>query len=377
MGAMIDSASPDYPSRLLGLLFGGAAGDALGYTVEFTSREQILARYPQGLSRAEQIEDVRADGSGQTLPISDDTQMTLYVLDGLLEWIEWANDGQMADPAASVWLACLRWWRTQHGWYPNGAPQPPQRWLDAHRELHVQRAPGNACLSGLDRPEMGLPRDPSNPESKGCGTVMRSAPYGMVPRLEDHLVVSLARQGAVLTHGHPAAWSSAAAYALMISALMGGQPLQEAVHSSMDWLRQHTQKEPDGGTLAALERAVTLASGPAGGDGDSGDHSGEVELPAELGEGWVAEEALAIAAYSVLRTAGASTDPQDHLERALRIAISHSGDSDSTGSLAGQMLGAHYGTAIFGTGESAQTPTWIREHGVITEAARRWTAATD
>lgn len=377
MGHMIDSASPDYRSRVLGLLLGGAAGDALGYTVEFSSREQILARHPQGLAQPEQVDGVHRDGTGQTLPISDDTQMTLYVLDGLLEWIEWANDGQMADPAASVWLACLRWWRTQNGRVPDGAPQPPGRWIDAHRELHVQRAPGNACLCGLDRPDMGLPRDPSNTQSKGCGTVMRSAPYGMVPRLEDHLVVSLARQGAVLTHGHPAAWTSSAAFALMVSALMGGRSLAEAVQSGEDWLRQHTHKEPDGGTLAALERAVTLAAGEGGPHSGQDQHRWQTLLPAELGEGWVAEEALAIAVYAVLSTADSATDPQDHLERTLRVAITHSGDSDSTGSLAGQLLGAHYGMAIFGTGPSAQEPTWIREHEVIAEAARRWTETTD
>ena len=95
METMTDSASPTYSSRVHALLLAGAAGDALGYTVESSSREQIVDRHPQGLCRPEQVEGVRADGSGRTLPVSDDTQMTLYVLDGLLEWIEWANDGQM------------------------------------------------------------------------------------------------------------------------------------------------------------------------------------------------------------------------------------------------------------------------------------------
>lgn len=371
MGTMTNGTDPDYHSRVLGVLFGGAAGDALGYTMEFSDQQQILDRHPEGLFRPDQVRGVRLDGSGQRLPISDDTQMTLYVLDGLLEWIEWANDGQMADPAASVWLACLRWWKTQNGRFPDGAPQPPDRWIDAHTELHVQRAPGNACLSGLDRPDMGLLGDPSNPESKGCGTVMRSAPYGMVPRLEDHLVVSLARQGAVLTHGHPAAWTSSAAFALMISALMGGRSLQEAVRAGLDWLGQLPDKDPDGGTLAALQGAVSLAAGGPQGPGTA---TPKTLLPSELGEGWVAEEALAIAVYSVLATQAGSATAHEHAERALRLAVTHGGDSDSTASLAGQLLGAHYGMAIFG--EDAELPVWITEHAVVAEAAHRWTAAT-
>ena len=373
METMTDTASPTYSSRVHALLLAGAAGDALGYTVESSSREQIVERHPQGLCRPEQVEGVRADGSGRTLPVSDDTQMTLYVLDGLLEWIEWANDGQMADPAAAVWLACLRWWRTQHGRFPDGAPQPPDRWIDRHPELHVQRAPGSACLSGLDRPDMGLRSDPSNPDSKGCGTVTRSAPYGMVPRLEDHLVVSLARQGAVLTHGHPAAWTSAAAFALIIGALMAGRPLAEAVKAGRGWLAGLSPQDPDGGTLALLDRAVTLGEAAAGGGGGA-DRAGPDRLPEELGEGWVAEEALAIAVFAVLSTEPAAQTPQDHLEQALRLAITQGGDSDSTASLTGQLLGAHHGMAVFGPQQSV--PAWVREHEVIREAAQRWADAT-
>lgn len=356
------SAQPDYASRVLGLLAGGAAGDALGYTVEFSSLEQIRADYGDaGLAHPLQVPAVRAGGS---LPISDDTQLTLFVLDGLLDWIEWANEGTMADPAASVWLSCLRWYRTQTGQIPEGAPQPPTRWLDSHFELNVRRAPGNACLTGLSSKDMGLPRQPQNPESKGCGTVMRSAPYGMVPGLEDHLVVSLARQGAVLTHGHPAAWTAAAAFALIISRLMAGHEFTPALTAALDWL---DAVPDDGGTTAALRAAIALAGSEDGRPQLPG------VLPAELGEGWVAEEALAMAVYAVLVTDGTAVQPTNHFRAALHLAINHGGDSDSTASLAGQLLGARYGTAIF---PDHAAPGWIGEREVVAEAAERWIAAT-
>ena len=225
---------PEHADRVLALLAAGAAGDALGGVVEFTPASGIAAVHgPAGVTDAA---DLLAQEGAHALPITDDTQLTLYVLDGLLEWIEWQNDGVPADPAACVWLACLRWFATQDGALPEGAPPAPPRWIDAHAELKVRRAPGTACLTGLAEPGMGLPGDPHNPGSKGCGTVMRSAPYGMVPGLEDPHVVSLARQGAVLTHGHPTAWVAAAAYALVIAALLRGLDLAAAVAHARAWL---------------------------------------------------------------------------------------------------------------------------------------------
>lgn len=386
MEVMSESAapsSPSYPSRVLGLLSGGAAGDALGYTVEFSSLAQIRAEHGDGgLTHPLQVPAIRAGG---TVPISDDTQMTLFVLDGLLDWIEWANEGSMADPAACVWLSCLRWYRTQTGTLPEGAPEPPTRWLEEHPEMHVRRAPGNACLSGLSSRDMGLPHQPQNPESKGCGTVMRSAPYGMVPGLEDTMVVSLARRGAVLTHGHPAAWTSAAAFGLMISRLMAGHSLDASVTAALEWL---DTVPDDGGTAAAVRAAVALAGtrgsdGPGGSDGSdkAGASSGSSSVPTELGEGWVAEEALAIAVYAALVTDGGdiAVDPDIqalaplHLRAALHLAVNHGGDSDSTASLAGQLLGARYGMGIF---PDAAVPAWISEREIVAAAAERWIAAT-
>jgi ADP-ribosylglycohydrolase len=353
---------PSYASRVLGLLAGGAAGDALGYTVESCSLEEIRARHGAGgLTHPLQVTAVH---DGGTLPISDDTQLTLFVLDGLLEWIEWANEGSMADPTACVWLSCLRWYRTQQGRLPEGLPEPPARWLDEHDALRVQRAPGTACLSGLAEPEMGLPAKPHNPGSKGCGTVMRSAPYGMVPGLEDHMVVALARSGAVLTHGHPAAWTAAAAFGLVVSRLMAGHGVVPAVTDALDWLGTVPD---DGGTAAALGAALETARSA----------SAPTVLPAELGEGWVAEEALAIAVFAVLATApedeAEEAAPSTHFRSAISVAVNHGGDSDSTASLAGQLLGARYGTAVFPGGE---VPRWIGERAIVIEAAERWIAAT-
>ncbi|MDD0858684.1 ADP-ribosylglycohydrolase family protein [Arthrobacter alpinus] len=75
-------------------------------------------------------------------------------------------------------------------------------------------------------------------------------------------------------------------------------------------------------------------------------------LTETLGLGWVAEEALAVAVYSVLVTEQAAGSPVDHFLAAIRLATNHSGDSDSTASIAGNILGALYG-------EAALPPSWL------------------
>ena len=58
----------------------------------------------------------------------------------------------------------------------------------------------------------------------------------------------------------------------------------------------------------------------------------------ELGEGWVAEETLGISLYCALRH-------QDDFSAGVIAAVNHSGDSDSTGAVTGNILGALLGYA--------------------------------
>ncbi|MGO4803753.1 ADP-ribosylglycohydrolase family protein [Arthrobacter sp. 2MCAF15] len=342
-----DSPAPAHGSRIHGCLLGGALGDSLGYAVEFDDIAAIRARFgPAGL------QDFSALDAGS--PFSDDTQMTLYTADGLLEALEWANDGVAADINACLWLAYLRWLGTQGVAVPPSAPFQPPRWIDAQDVLKSRRSPGNACLSGLATGEMGTVQRPVNPEAKGCGTVMRSAPFGLIPHLGPELVYKLSADAASLTHGHPAARQSAGVFSLLIHALASGLELREAAQAALGHLRGGVLRkgeEPDPDVVARFEAALQLT-------GDLPGHGGLLspeDLVSELGEGWVAEEALAVALYAVLATApGTGTETasdsgiaglpaQNHFRAAIAVAVNHSGDSDSTASIAGNILGAYYG----------------------------------
>ena len=326
--------APSHESRIHGCLLGGALGDSLGFAVEFEDISAIRGKFgPEGL------QDFSALDGGSHF--SDDTQLTLYTVDGLLEALEWANSGVGADTNACLWLAYLRWLGTQGVAVPESAPFQPPRWIDSHGVLKHRRAPGNACLTGLATGEMGTFFRPVNPDSKGCGTVMRSAPFGLIPYIEAGAVYKLSSDAASLTHGHPAARQSAGIFSLVIHALTAGHGLREAAHFALGELGAgHLRKgeEPDPDVVARLEAALRL--------GGAGDPLAPEELVRELGEGWVAEEALAVALYAVLATApdpAAAGHPETHFRAAIALAVNHSGDSDSTASIAGNILGTFYG----------------------------------
>ena len=56
----------------------------------------------------------------------------------------------------------------------------------------------------------------------------------------------------------------------------------------------------------------------------------------KLGEGWVAEETLGIALYCSLKY-------QNDFDKAITVSVNHNGDSDSTGSVTGNIVGAIVG----------------------------------
>lgn len=355
------SPALSHESRIHGCLLGGALGDSLGHAVEFDDITAIRAKFgPAGL------QDFAALDGGSHF--SDDTQMTLYTVDGLVEALEWANSGVGADTNACLWLAYLRWLGTQGVPLPPSAPVQPPRWIDTHEVLKHRRAPGNTVLSGLATGEMGTVYRPVNPESKGCGTVMRSAPFGLIPYIAPESVYKLSADAASLTHGHPAARQSSGALSLMIHSLTAGSGLREATEYALGHLREGNlgrNESPDPALIERLEAALRLATQT--GQPAAGALLSPEELVQELGEGWVAEEALAVALYAVLATAPETTAvdagrPEAHFRAAIAVAVNHSGDSDSTASIAGNILGTFYGEECLPAGwlETLEAPEVIR-----------------
>jgi ADP-ribosyl-[dinitrogen reductase] hydrolase len=277
-------------------LLGGAIGDALGADIEFASLAQIRQRFPKGFGDLP-----RHDGIAGA--ITDDTQMTLFTAEGLIRASVRYEERGICHPPSVVHHALLRWLRSQ-GEVPK--VDVDDEGLICDRRLHARRAPGNTCLSALrSAKSFG---DLARNDSKGCGTIMRVAPMAFIApdRIRD-----LAMETSALTHGHPTGQDAAAAWALVLAALTTGTGIEEAATAQINAFGGET------------EQAIRLAL--------DAPRDGAPETVESLGGGWIAEEALSIALYACL----CARD----FEHGLTIAVTHSGDSDSTGAIAGNALG--------------------------------------
>lgn len=331
-------------SRIRGCLLGGALGDALGAPVEFLDLGNIRTRYgPRGLHGF-------VPAYGRFGAVTDDTQLTLFTAEGLIRaWVRGEARG-ICHPPSIVWHAYLRWlvtqgerWAEVGGRFYGESSREPDGWLVRERWLHARRAPGSTCLAALRSRRMGERRRPLN-DSKGCGGVMRVAPAGLVDgpvggdRFRGEIVdfagiFELGCGLAAITHGHPAGSYPAGAMAVLVHALARGFPLAAALEEADRELRLHFDADE---TRRAFLAGRELAARGA-----------DVERLEGLGHGWLAADALAIAVYAALTHAG-------DLRAALIFAANHSGDSDSTASLCGQILGAFLG-------EEALPADWLGE----------------
>ena len=317
--------------RMLGSLLGGAVGDAFGYTVEFLHLEDIRARFGEAGLRAPMPVDGR-------LIVSDDTQMTLFTLEGLAAALH--ADADIDGIIERVRIAYLDWLRTQHA----GASSPASGGsLVNEPALQAGRAPGSTCLAALHAGGNGSDTQPIN-NSKGCGGLMRVAPLGFLPtRFDTSTAATLGLRAAALTHGHPSGYLAAAVMSAAVRELVAGSDLPLALDRAAQTIRM---RENAGETLEALAGARRAAASRGS------DHGAAI---ARLGQGWVAEEALAIGVYAALTG--------NHFAEVLAIAANHDGDSDSTASVAGQLYGAWRGLATL-------PDEWVMQLDVLNPALR-------
>lgn len=321
-----------------GSLMAGAAGDALGYPVEFMSRNAILARYGD-----RGITEFKLDSDGKAL-VSDDTQMTLFTANGMLMGL---TRGYMrgigGDPKDYVDGAYIDWYYTQTVNKKSERDDFHYTWLRDLPELAHRRAPGITCLNACE--SLLAHRDVEN-NSKGCGGIMRVAPMGLLDASFKesggsgfyYKTVYLAEAGAHIarvTHLHPLGYLPAALMTLLLSRIVPLTP-DEVKESIIDIINDglDVMMNMYGNDYAKYKeylRALTLKAVNLA-------HSNISDIQAimQLGEGWTAEEAWAISLYCVIRHI-------DNMKEAIIAAVNHDGDSDSTGSITGNIMGAIYG----------------------------------
>ena len=323
-------------ARHAGCLLGGAIGDALGAPVEFMSLQEIRQRFgPGGIRRY-------APAWGRPGAITDDTQMTLFTAEGLLRaWVRRQMRGIGPVFGSVTDYAYARWMHTQgeRAGFDVSADISPDGWLIGHPELFSRRAPGTTCLRALrDKRRAG---DAAVNDSKGCGGVMRAAPVGMLSaalqpgggeaRERDRITFEHGCEIAGLTHGHRLGRLPAGYLAVLVSALIDGVAWEEAHQRAMQ--RLPSRNSPAAPLIKLLREACDLArTRPL-----------RADCVASLGQGWVAEEALAIAVYCAGSVLASCDVAGDAFDQAVILAVNHDGDSDSTGAITGNIVGAALG----------------------------------
>ena len=293
-------------------LLAGALGDSMGADIEFSGLELIRRKYPNGVNSLAR-NDVPPNF------FTDDTQMTLFTAEGLIMAIN-ANSLDNQDTFnKTMHSALLRWYCTQ-----GGSPRlkiDVSEGLILDKSLWFSASPGMTCMSSL-REATVLGQAASN-NSKGCGTIMRIAPlaFGLSrTNLREYAISSSA-----LTHGHPLGQLAAAAWAEIIADCVAGHHPEGAARTISN---EYKDISEDGVIISqAIEFALNAP------------RDATPETVETLGKGWNAVEALSIALYACIST--------KNLDRGLQCALIHSGDSDSTAAIAGNLLGVMYPDDVF------------------------------
>lgn len=318
--------------QIRGCMIGGAIGDALGWPVEFKSEREIKNKYwPDG------IKEYSLNSAGKA-EITDDTQMALYTANGLL-YGETQNliHGCSVPLRHYVAIAYQDWLYTQEEGHATKLLPAGASWLNHVDALYHRRAPGGTCLRAL-RLQNSAPGKISDyintelNESKGCGGIMRVAPMGLLDWSDINALDYEGAQITAITHGHALGYMPSAVLVHIINRIAHpvGSPfsLHDMILEARDTVSELFQGNPFLPKLCSIiNRAIDLAVNSSDSDLDN---------IHKLGEGWVAEETLGISLYCALKY-------QNDFSAGVIASVNHKGDSDSTGAVTGNILGALVG----------------------------------
>ena len=295
----------------LDCIIGGALGDALGRPVERLRSDQLFEHY--GKNGIRDLATV-----GMKARVTDDTQMTMFTADGLIKSA--LKNGKGADPNYNIiYNSYEDWYNTQTKEFEECTPHG---WLSSVPDLYSPVGPGRTCLSSLKAGIPGTIEKPVN-ESNGCGGVMRVAPVGLMYD-DPKKAFEVGAQCSALTHGGPNAYLPSGFHAAVVSNIKQGKSLEDAFNNSLEILKTYENHED---TYNLITKAIDLAKSDVSSDK-------AIEM---LGHGFLGHEAMAIATYAIFK------EP-DNLKEALCLAVNHTGDSDSTGAITGNILGLAIGT---------------------------------
>jgi ADP-ribosyl-[dinitrogen reductase] hydrolase len=272
--------------RYRGALFGLAAGDALGTTLEFS---------PPGSFAP--IADMTGGGPFDLAPgaWTDDTSMALCLAESLIECRGFDPPDQMQR--------YVRWYREGH-LSSNG------RCFDIGNTVRT-------ALSAFER--SGDPFSGStDPRSAGNGSLMRLAPVPLAYARQPETAIRLAGESSRTTHGATEAMDACRYFAGLIIGALNGTDKDTLLARGFSPVPGLWQREPLATRIAEIAAGSFRRRDP----------------PAIRGTGYVVQS-LEAALWAFDRST-------DFREGAL-LAVNLGDDADTTGAIYGQIAGAYYG----------------------------------
>ncbi len=283
---------PAFLERARGSLLGLAVGDALGATNEFKTREQILKGAP--------VTDLIGGGWLQ-LPageVTDDTQMAKCILESYAH-------GYSLEDVSARFLA----------WLEGDPPDVGILTRQSLEQIKRGRSPRDAGRQAWES---------SGFTSAGNGALMRSAPTAALRVHDREARVLETIEIARVTHFDPRCVESSLWLNACVAALIAGNGVSAALEFAVQeihWAREHfdlATPSLEHDILEWVKRAETLTL-------DTLDTSGYTLATAAVG------------AWALLHT--------HSLEQGLVAVVNQGGDADTTGAVAGALLGARFGVA--------------------------------
>lgn len=284
-----------------------AFADAFGYVVEFDNITSIRQKFG---SKGYSI----LNSETSRLLISDDTQMTLFALESILQCIE---EQEFKYRHRAITNGYLNWLATQQY-----TQQKYPTYLLSQEFLYSPRAPGRTCLDSLnniDKSSAKLTFDTIKRanDSKGCGGIMRTLPFAFFSNTKDEAWKFGCDQAAI-THGHTNGFTSAGFYTLLCFHLLNStNDIKTAYKLTKEYASTQTHSlDP---YLKKLDDCLENFD-------KNNIQLNELELNNKLDLGWTGDEALVISIYCAITSKS--------LAQAIEVATIHNGDSDSTAMLA-------------------------------------------
>ena len=306
-----------------GCLLGMAVGDAMGHSVDSRSWREIQEDYgPNGLLGYDLVNGY-AD-------VTSYTQLAAFTCNGLLLGLTRGQmTGRMAPFVKYIALACREWAASQRRW---GRPEKTFCWLLQQRDMCQHYCADTRMLDTLNREPPGTPEDPVNSFSDACSltTAVGVGLFFDKNRARQAEIDRLGAEAVALTYGSPLAFLSGAILAHIVSLCLRrpDAPLKSIVKHAMANIREQFghQYSQTYEICTLLRHALVYAQSP---------NLKPVDVMEKLGC-TNAAQVLAGAVYACLVT-------EEDFDRAMIVAVNHSGRSAAVGAIAGAILGARLG----------------------------------